>query len=174
MSYSPFFKTLYDQTHPVGDLGRGTHYSVLRAATWHDEFLDPLQTGAFLDFAVIWDQDHDSRVIAVVERFYFAGLLAPVRFIGERKGCLFVLLSADVLTRWGEAELTLYKEQLEQEMVGADLGDLWPVAVHAVSGLSPIINASDWEAEIYLQHVQILWKLGVKPYSNKSGKPAAP
>ncbi|MGF6727496.1 hypothetical protein P3T43_006888 [Paraburkholderia sp. GAS41] len=31
MSYCPFFQTLHDETRPVGNLGRGTHYSVLRA-----------------------------------------------------------------------------------------------------------------------------------------------
>ena len=29
--YSHFFSTLYDETEPVGTLGRGTHYSVLRS-----------------------------------------------------------------------------------------------------------------------------------------------
>lgn len=30
MSYSPFFQALHDETGPVSDFGRGTHYSVLR------------------------------------------------------------------------------------------------------------------------------------------------
>jgi hypothetical protein len=42
---------------------------------------------------VIWDEDHDERVIGVVERMYFAGLLHPVLFVGERKGSLTVVLS---------------------------------------------------------------------------------
>ncbi len=56
MSYCHFFQTLYDETHPVGNLGRGTHYSVLRAPVWHDELLNRIARCAFLDFAVIWDE----------------------------------------------------------------------------------------------------------------------
>src|ERR1700692_4902503 len=92
MSYSPFFKTLHDETQPVGHFGRGTHYSVLQVPIWQDQWLNPLPLGSLLDFAVIWDEDHDERVIEVIENIYFSGLLAPVRFIGERKGSLSVLI----------------------------------------------------------------------------------
>ena len=34
--YSGFFKTLHDETAPTGCLGRGTHYSVFRAITFHN------------------------------------------------------------------------------------------------------------------------------------------
>src|SRR5438093_42433 len=93
--YSPFLETLHDETRPVGNLGRGTHYSVLRAVTWHDTFLTALPRAALLDFAIIWDEDHDARVIQVVNELYFEGLLAPVRFIGERKGGLTVLVAME-------------------------------------------------------------------------------
>ena len=72
----------------MGDFGRGTHYSVLRVPIWQDEWLSPLPQGALLDFAVIWDEDHDERVMQVIEELYFSGLLGPVRFVGERKGSL--------------------------------------------------------------------------------------
>src|SRR4051812_6684669 len=88
MSYSPFFQTLHDETRPVGQLGRGTHYSILRVPIWQDEWLNLLAQGLLLDFAVIWDEDHDARVMEAVEALYFSGLLSPVRFIGERKGSL--------------------------------------------------------------------------------------
>lgn len=77
MSYCPFLQTLHDDTRPVGNLGRGTHYSVLRAPVWHDELLNRLDRCAFLDFAVIWDEDHDDRVIDAIMMFYVAGLLSP-------------------------------------------------------------------------------------------------
>jgi hypothetical protein len=75
------------------DLSAGTHYSVLRVPIWQDEWLNPLAQGLLLDFAVIWDEDHDARVMEAVETLYFSGLLSPVRFIGERKGSLSVLIS---------------------------------------------------------------------------------
>ena len=76
-TYSPFFQTLYDEQAPVGHLGRGTHYSVLRAAVFHDELGEILPENRykgphakFHDFAVIWDEDHDKRVIEVIEQIY--------------------------------------------------------------------------------------------------------
>lgn len=81
-------------------IGRGTHYSVMRAPIWQDKWLNPMPNGVMLDFAVIWDEDHDERVLEVIERVYFAGLLAPVRFIGERKGTLSVLIDVATVARW--------------------------------------------------------------------------
>src|SRR5260370_21913517 len=100
MSYSAFFQTLHDEAKPVGKIGRGTHYSILRAQVWQDERLKPLKKGMLADFAVIWDEDHDERVIEVIEWLYFEGLLSPIRFIGERKGSLTVLLDAKTLYNW--------------------------------------------------------------------------
>ena len=34
--YSQFFQTLHDELTPTGTLGRGTHYSILRAVVFHD------------------------------------------------------------------------------------------------------------------------------------------
>ena len=34
--YSDFFKTLHDEQAPTGNLGRGTHYSILRAVVFGD------------------------------------------------------------------------------------------------------------------------------------------
>jgi hypothetical protein len=45
------------------DLSAGTHYSVLRVPIWQDEWLNPVAQGMLLDFAVIWDEDHDARVM---------------------------------------------------------------------------------------------------------------
>lgn len=40
--YSDFFKTLHDEEAPTGNLGRGTHYSVLRAVVFSDSAGKPL------------------------------------------------------------------------------------------------------------------------------------
>ena len=66
-AYSDFFQTLHDETSPTGYLGRGTHCSVLRAVVFHDPMGKPLPEGQFTDFAVIWDEDHDTRVIEPIE-----------------------------------------------------------------------------------------------------------
>src|SRR5882757_5583273 len=95
-SYSHFFQTLHDERSPTGRLGNGTHASILRAIVFHDPTLEPLSTGALADFAVIWDEDHDTRVIKAVESIYRAGFLGSLLMIGERKGALNAIVSQGV------------------------------------------------------------------------------
>jgi Bacterial RNA polymerase, alpha chain C terminal domain len=85
-TYSDFFKTLHDETSPTGYLGRGTHYSVLRAVVFHDPMGIALSEGQFADFAVIWDEDHDARVMEPIEEIYRRGLLSSFLMFGEHKG----------------------------------------------------------------------------------------
>src|SRR3984893_6026972 len=95
-TYSDFFKTLHDETSPTGYLGRGTHYSVLRAVVFHDPMGKPLPEGQFADFAVIWDEDHDTRVIEPIEEIYRRGLLSSFLMFGEHKGLFTAILSNEV------------------------------------------------------------------------------
>jgi Bacterial RNA polymerase, alpha chain C terminal domain len=92
-TYSDFFKTLHDETGPTGHLGRGTHYSVLRAIVFHDPLGKALPEGQFADFAVIWDEDHDERVMVPIEEFYRRGILSSFLVFGERKGAFTAILS---------------------------------------------------------------------------------
>src|SRR5258708_7952549 len=137
MSYSPFFNTLHDETAPVGDLGRGTHYSVMRAITWHDAQLRVLPKASALDFAIIWDEDHDTRVVALVEKMYFEGLLAPVRFVGERKGMFTVLIDPATPLGRDRAALEAYVKHVEGVAEG-DGGDSWrPLSRSSVRAIQP-------------------------------------
>jgi len=86
--YSDFFVTLHDEQGPVGHLGRGLHYSVLRAVIW------PNGQPKLHDFGIVWDEDHDTRVIVVAERLYLRGLLPDVLLLGEAKGHLRVFFDA--------------------------------------------------------------------------------
>lgn len=160
MVYSPFFVTLHDETFPVGMLGRGNHYSVLRAVTWHDSCLNPLPNAEFLDFAVIWDEDHDTRVMMVVETMYFDGLLAPVRFIGERKGGLIVLVAPETAAAW---DLPSYTQRIEDAVRRSGLDDWWNVVVGYVGTECSIIDATPEKVAVYLQNIDNLWNLGTKP-----------
>jgi hypothetical protein len=96
-TYSAFFQTLHDETGPTGYLGRGTHYSVLRAVVFHDPKGSPLPEGQFADFAVIWDEDHDVRVIKPIEEIYRRGLLSGFLMFGEQRGHFAAVLSTRVV-----------------------------------------------------------------------------
>lgn len=161
--YSQFFSTLYDERGPLGDLGRGTHYSVCRALTHR---VDP----EFYDFAIIWDEDHDERIIWVVERMIASGLLEPgVRFIGERKG------SVTVIT---EQPLTALHTQ-EIEMITTRLpSDSFPLHVESLQGniSGMIIHDDPRRVRAYLAGINALWSLGAKPcvYSHAPFRDASP
>lgn len=165
MAYSPFFQTLHDETGPIGNLGRGSHYSVLRAVTWHDESQRPLNKAAFQDFAVIWDEDHDTRIVEVIERLYFAGLLAPVKFIAERKGVLIILVSIGFFDSPGlERYQTLVRDR--REIWVQD--DRWDVEVDGFPGNSSIIGDERERVSTYLACIEMLWNLGVKPTGERA------
>lgn len=171
--YSTLFSCLYDEPEPVGSLGRGTHYSVFRCVEWLDVMRQRRALPEIHDFAVVWDEDHDVRVIEAVERIYMAGLLSPVQFIGERKGGLTVILAAKFYFGLEEAELAAYTRQIEEICSDLD-GDTWCVAVGSFDRQpgSPhqtftegLINAEDRRVNTYLANIDSLWGLGTKPFT---------
>jgi hypothetical protein len=165
MAYSPVFQTLHDETKPVGNLGRGTHHSILRAVTWHDTLLRPLPHASFLDFAVIGDEDHDTRIIEAIEQLYFEGLLAPVRLIGERKGFLTVLLAPEFLEDSTSREIDSYRRRLKDGEQRSVAGDLWAVEMDTIPGNLSIIQDAMEKVATYTACLMMLWELGVKPAS---------
>lgn len=145
--YSHFFSTVYDQQQSVGELGRGTHYSVLRAVLWES---GPM----FHDIAVIWDEDHDLRVIWVIEQMHVKGLLAPVLAIGERKGGITVLTNSAPTKR--------YCQQIE-EIASLLPSDSFSATVEVFTEASSmIIHADEARVRGYLVGIHALWSLGSK------------
>lgn len=168
--YSTYFSCLYDEPGPVGSLGRGTHYSVLRSVEWLDVQRRRLPIPHVHDFAVIWDEDHDERVIDAIERIYLAGLLSPVQFIGERKGGLTVIVASPHY--WAPRnEADAYKRALEA--IGQSLDDPWPVEIGCFDrrmgspqnrNFEGIISAAENRVELYLANIDSLWELGTRPF----------
>jgi hypothetical protein len=174
--YSKLFTCLYDEPAPIGAIGRGTHYSVFRSVEWLDVTRRQLPLPQIHDFAVIWDEDHDERVIEAVERIYMAGLLSPIQFIGERKGGLTAVVAARFYFIGNEGETEAYRRAIEAITQGLD--DPWPAELGSFdrSPGSPhqtftqgLIQDSDHRAGVYLANIDSLWGLGTKPYL-----PAAP
>lgn len=177
--YSTYFSCLHDESTAYGSLGRGTHYSVFRAVEWLDVSRKPLAKAEIHDFAVIWDEDHDTRVIEAIERIYLAGLLSPVQFIGERKGSLTVIVAAKF---WGDGnDLVAYRDQVQKAI--QPINDYWPVQIGMFdrSGAigpdwhqndpSGIINDATHKVNVYLSSIDVLWKLGTKPPVWESSAP---
>ena len=178
--YSNLFACLYDEPAPVGNLGRGTHYSVMRSVEWLDVVRRPLLLPEIHDFAVIWDEDHDSRVIEAVERIYMAGLLSPIQFIGERKGSLSVIVAARFRFAHELGVFEDYVHQLNELSQAPVHGDSWPTEVGffdrspSFSAMDPhqtdvmgIIQDQSHRVVTYLRHIDSLWSLGTKPYVSR-------
>lgn len=160
MKYSNYFEVVYDQPQPVGSIGRGTHYSILRCAQWLDNLLVPHENGCAREqqLAVIWDEDHDQRVIDVLEAAYFQGLLGPVRFIGERKGSLTVIVDPLFWEIYDRADYTAKWSAIASDAPG----DYWPSYVYAdgdIEGLGMIIHDSNARVATYLENIRNLWQL---------------
>jgi hypothetical protein len=163
---APSLRLMYDQREPVGQLGRGSHYSVFRGV--HSKSQPPsFGEGAdFHDFAVVWDEDHDTRILTVVEEMYLTGLLSPVLVVGERKGCLHIIISDGVFQELGARGVEEFRERVA-ECAHVD-GDIWTVQVTSFkSAATRIIDADSDSVTTYLANINLLWRLGVKPAREK-------
>jgi hypothetical protein len=116
-----------------------------------------LDEAVHFDFAVIWDEDHDTRVISVIERLHVKGLLVPLLFVGERKGTITLVSEAEMPKSFRNACSEVVQAATE------DAGDAWDsssTCLHA----SPlkIIDASDDDVRLYLNAIKMVWRLGCK------------
>jgi hypothetical protein len=171
-AYSTLFSCLYDESMPIGMIGRGCHYSVFRSVEWLDVVCTPLTLPEIHDFAVIWDEDHDERVIKVIERIYMRGLLSPIQFVGEHKGCLTVIVAAKFFF-WGAKESTSsYNRELESIVRTAVPEDAWSTDVGLFdrspgpphqTNLKHLIASTEHRSITYVRNIDSLWSLGTRP-----------
>jgi len=168
--YSDFFKTLHDEQGPTGTLGRGTHYSILRAVVFNDTVGKPLTEARFADFAVIWDEDHDDRVIEPIEKIYFAGLLPHFLMFGERKGILTTILADDLSQPTILAALDCRLNEITRHL---GTGDSWLAQASRLDHCpqNPIIADSSEKVSLYLNNLMMLWELGLKTAQRETLRP---
>jgi hypothetical protein len=132
---------------------------VLRAITFHDAVGDVLPEGKFCDFAVIWDEDHDERVLAPIEAVYRCGFLASFLIFGERKGGFTAILAEEGC---GSERQLLLAARLASITESVD-GDSWPARVTTLgSADNPIISDAADKVDLYLTNLKMLWNLGLK------------
>jgi len=184
--YSEILHCLHDEEEPHGRIGRGTHYSIFRIVTWHDTRGRICPRASIQDFGVIWDEDHDPRVIGVAERMYVAGLMYPVLYIGERKGILTVVLCREFAEEASKVELDDYKERVRHiaTVIPSEDGgeDSWCAefavfsnrvqdgnaqSLDATVGIHGSLIADDGQkVDIYLRNINNLWSLGHKSFTD--------
>jgi hypothetical protein len=114
----------------------------------------------------VWDEDHDERVLEVLSLIHGEGFLAPILFIGERKGTLTVLLEEDAAVKLGTEGIEQLTERL-RPLANVD-NDVLSVHVAAYGANSTgIIQASQDDVDTYLANIDLLWRLGLKPIPSR-------
>lgn len=181
-TYSTILHCVYDEPEEYGHLGRGTHYSVFRVPEWFDITGNPVKNALQHDFAVLWDEDHDERIIPVLERLYVSGLLFPVQFIGERKGGISAILASKFWYSGTEADLKAYQKNFE-EISGEVDGDWWNTdfgmfdksllngSPHQTD-LVGIVNDRSEKVDTYVRNIDNLWSIGSKPFPKRFTTPS--
>lgn len=172
-TYSTLIHCLYDQAHPV--VSHYGPYSIFRAIDSRDVTQKSTPLPRVHDFAVIWDDDHDNRVIPVIEEMLMAGLLPGVQFIGEHKGTLTIILAAR--TYW-VIDLEAFKAKVTSLTQAA--GDFWDVRVgmfdHSPNNLrighqcdfQEILGLAEDATHAYLLSIDGMWNLGTKEWRGVS------
>ena len=162
-NYSPLFQTIYDEQEPTVGLGRGTHYSILRAITWKDSLLNNLEKAMYYDFSIIWDEDHDdTQVINVLEKIYTYGYITIGSFFGERKGGLTIMLSDN------KVQESIKYEKIYNDIYNICQGtfpyeeEYWDYWSFDVNSLGNLINDQDKKIKKYLNNINKKHKLGFK------------
>ena len=170
-TYSPYFETIYESDEGSTDLGRGTHYSILRAkVTNQTKLAFTGESVLYYDFGLIWDEDHDTRVIEVLEKLYETEMIFDLQFVGERKGYFSAVMRQSVLFCRNDVWLESFESNLQEFLndVGGDptqeqWGDSWGCDVsHISSPNNGIIHDHADSVTEYLQSIQDHWRLGFK------------
>lgn len=172
--YSQHMSCIYDETFPAEKLGRGTHYSIMRLA------VESEMPAKFRDIAVIWDEDHDLRIITAIERLQRRDLLSHVLFIGERKGAMTVLVDDVFFFGKNRYQLGRYLDKIALEVanIGGDnwqavLGCFSPSGVNERTNHEWIIHDDDHLVQSYLRAIGVRWQLGAK-LAEPSAQPDIP
>jgi hypothetical protein len=173
-AYSQIFSCLHDERNP--ELPSSFHYSVFRSYEYKDVCNKQVHTPLVHDFAVLWDDDHDARVITVAENIYLAGLLSPIQFIGEHKGHITIIFAA--IARFGVQNFEMYQQAVERIATKAG-DDYWYVKfgffdkhdrefssshqtyLEGITGLSAAVEHT------HLLSVDDRWKLGTKAFDER-------
>jgi len=164
--YSPLFSTVHDEKEPIGILGRGTHYSIFKTAQFLNNLYQPQHPLKIQIFCVLWDEDHDTRIIEVIEKLYIENMLAPILFIGERKGGVNVIVDKIF---YDNADL---RKSFEQKLdnIAQSLDDPWCSDLGYMDITTKVVNpeaiikSDQNKVSVYLNNIYNLWSLGQKEY----------
>lgn len=172
-TYSLIFSTIYDQPAPISNYCN-LHYSILRSSEWLDVERNPLTKAEIHDFAVIWDADHDTRIIKMIEKLYVEGLLSPIQFIGEYKGDVTIILAAkyafgqdiNIVKEYKNA-ITKIAENVENDHWNCNFGSYDRSGPEHQCDFSDFLGLKHRDSFIYLKNIDMIHQLGTYPFHKK-------
>ena len=91
-----FFKSLHYKISPAGKSKQNKHFSVLRAGPSSNMPPNFEDISTYQAFVIIWEKEHNIKVIKIVEKLYSERLLSPILFIEERKGFLTIIIDKKI------------------------------------------------------------------------------
>lgn len=172
--YSPHLHCVYDEPAPTGHIGRGTHYSVVQALSWRSDEGELRRKATVQNLAIIWDEDHDERIIPCVEALLMAGLLHAISMIGERKGNVTIVFNSMSAARMSENQKCAYREEIIQlinHVVATKFGDSWSVTFGEMTE-TPSMRSTGYDIfhqsliqddvakiETYVRNINHLWDI---------------
>ncbi|MCQ3000710.1 hypothetical protein NLO98_13195 [Pseudomonas syringae] len=153
--YSKFFRTEYDEQYNVGKLG--AHYSVLSFPLVKDSEKFQLQR-----LAVIWDADHDTRVINILEAGFFAGLTRPVVFIAEHKGHVSIITNGDINQSERDTQTRVW-QRISDDVIEDD--NFTVEVILEKDFIAAQVRGLQKMFETYFNYIDDAWGIGPCPYN---------
>jgi hypothetical protein len=161
--YSTILACLFDQAGPAIVNGGNPSYSIFRVTQARDQIGQRVDRMTVHDLAIIWDDDHDERVVYALERLHLAGLLWPVVFASENRGTLTMFIQ-------GGLSLPSNFEEEVREACSAAVKDNWHVTFPIYNRPSPfnfnpgldVVPGASLNAISYLCAIDAQWKLGLR------------
>jgi hypothetical protein len=159
-TYSPYFETIYDDPN----------HSILRARVTDTKILAAMNTQAlYYDFCLIWDDDHDTRVIEVIEKLYDNRMLFSLDFVGEREAFFTGTIRSDMFHQQSIEYWEKFGSRLEAVTQGLEL-DPWASEIAWVEDdviYNMYYGMIDQSKHYYpeardLKSIREDWRLGVK------------
>lgn len=134
------------------------------------------QQASVQNVAIIWDEDHDERIIACVEALLRAGLLYAVSMIGERKGSVTIVLTSMSAARLSDNQKRAYLEEVTQvinDVVDVKHNDSWVITFGEMTDTpslrlmgrdifhqSLIQDGDEQKIDTYVRNIDYLWDIG--------------
>jgi hypothetical protein len=171
--YSDRITCIYDEQESLTNLGHGTHYSIFTSSNYHWSKTKSINEYVTHIFAIIWDADHDIRIIKTIEQLHDANLLWPISFIGEHSNWVTVLYGSKTM---GAVEPDNNYEIEISDIIERNEYSEWMYNYNFYQNpgdrpadqlfRTDIVRDCTWRSGAYIQGIDALWQLG--PHSQFS------